>query len=200
MTTRAASAQVFPQPDKGPPPTPEPLVPPPTQWFFSVAVGTSGGIIGGETEGLEAPVETGPQWAPLHVRAELAAFRNRRYALAISGRLGIPFTVDIGDPPTAKSVMLRVYRFEGPLRFNVGAGAGYIRYAVGVDGTSTDAMVAGPILAGGGAGYVFKISKSWRLTFDANVVIAIAPTDKYKGVPNEHALHLDLDVGLAVFR
>ena len=200
LASGTASAQVFPIEDRGAPPTPEPLYPPPKQVFFSIAVGTGGGVIGGDTEGLEAPVETGPQWSPMHIRVELAAFRSERYALALSGRFGFPFTVDIGDPPIAKAVLLRGYRFVGPLRFNIAAGAGYIRYAVGVDGTSKDVMAAGPALAGGGAGYVYPLSKSWRLTIDANMLVAIKTSESYSGITNHHAVNFDLDVGLAVYR
>lgn len=98
--------------------------------------------------------------------------------------------------------MLRVYKMCAPLglRFNGAVGAGYIRYRVGVDGTEKDTMVGGPILAGGGVGYVYPISKSWRVTVDLNAIAAIAASDNYGGVPNEHALHFDLDLGLAVFR
>jgi hypothetical protein len=200
LTSGTASAQVFPLPDQGPPPTPEPLYPPPPSVFFSLAVGTAAGVVGGDTQGLEVPVKTGPQWSPMHLRAELGAFRGTRYAVAIAGRLGFPFTVDIGDPPTAKSVMLRVYRFMGPWRFNVAAGAGYVRYVVGVDGTSKDVMAAGPALAGGGAGYVLRLSKSWRFTVDANLIAAIKTSESYNGIANHHALHFDLDVGFAVYR
>lgn len=200
VMSRVASAQVFMQADHGPPPTPPPLHPPLPRVVVGLAVGTGGGVIGGQTQSLRADVETGPQWSPLYLRAELAALAGPRWAVALAGRLGFPLTVDVGDPPTAKSVMLRVYRFVGPLRINVAAGGGYIRYAVGVDGTSTDVMAAGPILAGGGAGYLLRLSKSWRLTIDLNITAAIATNERYQGITNEHALHFDVDVGLAVFR
>lgn len=184
----------------GPPPLPPPLHPPEPRAWLGFAFGTGTGIIGGRTEGLEADVATGPQWAPLHVRAELGAIRTPRLAFAIAARIGFPLGVDIGDPPAAKAVLLRVYRLFGPLRVHAAVGAGYLRYRVGVDGTATDTMAAGPVLAGGGAGYVVPLSRSWRLTVDAGVLAAIAASDEYGGVPNEHALHFDLDVGLAVFR
>ena len=184
-----------------PPPEPPPLFPRQPQVFLGFSVGTGGGVIGGQTEGIEADVETGPQWAPLHFRAELAAFRNPQLAFAVAARLGYSFG-DVGDPPAAKAVLLRVYRMCSPLglRFNGAIGAGYLRYRVGVDGTSKDTMAAGPFLAGGGVGYVVPISKSWRVTIDVNAYAAIATSENYGGVPNEHALHFDLDLGLAVFR
>ena len=76
----------------------------------------------------------------------------------------------------------------------------YIRYRVGVDGSLKDTMAAGPVIAGAGVGYVVPISKSWRVTVDLNAYAAIASSENYGGVPNEHALHFDLDVGLAIFR
>ena len=203
LASSTADAQTFPTTHShGPPPTPPPLFEPPPTVFFGFSLGTGTGVIGGETTGLEADVATGLQWAPLHLRAELAALRNPRLAFAISARLGFPLGVDVGDPPAAKAVMLRVYRMCGPtgLRWSGAVGAGYIRYRVGVDDTSTDVMAAGPILAGAGVGYVFPISKSWRVTVDVNAIAAIAASDNYGGVPNEHALHFDVDVGLAVFR
>lgn len=197
----SATAVAQPSAFRTPPPMPPPLHPREPQVFFGFGVGSGLGVIGGETEGLGADVATGPQWAPMHLRAELAAFRNPQLAFAIWGRLGFPFG-DVGDPPASKAIMLRIYKMCAPLglRFNGAVGAGYIRYRVGVDGTEQDTMVAGPVLAGGGVGYVFPISKSWRVTLDVNALAAIAPSDNYGGVPNEHALHFDLDVGLAIFR
>lgn len=182
-------------------PPPEYVIPAEPRLFYSVAVGTGTGVIGGQTEGIEADVETGLQWAPVHFRAELAAFRNRRLAFGINVRLGFPVKTDT-DPPVAKAVMLRVYRMCRPLglRFHGAIGAGYIRYRVGVNGTDIDSMAAGPFLVGGGAAYVFPISKSWRVIVDASALAAIATSERYGGVRNEHALHFDLDVGLAVFR
>jgi hypothetical protein len=186
---------------RSPPPEPPPLHPPQPQVFISFSAGSGLGVLGGRTEALEADVATGAQWAPMHFRAELAAFRNPQLAFAISARLGYTFG-DTGDPPAAKAVLLRVYRMCSPLglRFNGAIGAGYLRYRVGVDGTSKDTMAAGPVIAGGGVGYVVPISKSWRVTVDVNAYAAIASSENYGGVPNEHALHIDLDVGLAVFR
>jgi hypothetical protein len=184
-----------------PPPEPPPLFPPTPQVFLSVALGTGSGVIGGRTEAIGADVATGAQWAPMHGRVELAAFRNPQLAFAISARVGYSFA-DVGDPPKAKAVMLRVYRMCSPLglRFNGAIGAGYIRYRVGVDGTAKDTMAAGPVIAGGGVGYVLPLYKQFHVTIDLNAYAAIASSENYGGVPNEHALHFDLDLGLAVFR
>lgn len=187
-----------------PPPEPPPLHPVVRlhQVWLGFSMGSGLGVIGGKTEGLEADVETGPQWAPMQLRAELAAFRNPQLAFALNARLGFPIDTDT-DAPSAKAIMLRVYRMCLPdrgLRYHGAIGAGYIRYRVGVDGTTKDTMAAGPLLIGGGAGYVLPISKSWRLTIDVSAIGAIASSDRYGGVPNEHALHFDLDLGLAVFR
>ncbi|MBA3501833.1 MAG: hypothetical protein H0T65_15815, partial [Deltaproteobacteria bacterium] len=185
---------------RSPPPEPPPLHPPQPQVFLGISIGSGLGVLGGQTEALEADVATGPQWAPMHLRAELAAFRNPQLAFAISARLGYTFADT--DPPAAKAVLLRVYRMCSPLglRFSGAIGAGYIRYRVGVDGSLKDTMAAGAVIAGAGVGYVVPISKSWRLTVDVNAFAAIASSENYGGVPNEHALHLDLDVGLAIFR
>ena len=200
-TAAAQPSTVGPHPDHGPPPLPPPLHPPELRSFFSIGIGTGAGWIGGETEALEADVEGGPQWAPLHVRAELAAFRNPRLAFGISARLGFVPGQDF-DAPSAKSVMLRIYKMCAPvgLRWNGAIGAGYVRYRARVDGESTDTMAAGPLLLGAGVGWVHKISKSWHVTVDLNAIGAIATSENYAGVPNEHALHFDLDVGLAVYR
>lgn len=186
---------------RSPPPEPPPLFPPTPRVFIGFSAGSGFGVIGGQTEAIEADVATGAQWAPLHFRAELAAFRNPQLAFAISARLGYSFA-DTGDPPAAKAILLRVYRMCRPtgLRFNAAIGAGYIRYRVGVDGNAKDTMAAGPVLAGGGVGYVVPISRSWSVTIDLNAYAAIASSENYGGVPNEHALHFDLDLGLAVFR
>lgn len=203
ITGTAAAQPTPPHPDhdQGPPPAPPPLFSPVPRTFFSVAIGGGGGVLGGETEALEADVKGGPQWAPMHLRIELGAFRNPRWAFAIAARLGFTFA-DVGDPPASKAVMLRIYKMCDPLglRFNGAIGAGYIRYRVGVEGDAHDTMAAGPLLVGGGVGYVHKLSKSWRVVADANVLGAIASSDNYGGVPNEHALHFELDIGLAVFR
>lgn len=194
-----ASAQVFAVENHGPPPKP-PLIPPPPWWFVSVSSGTGVGVVGGETEGVEADVATGPQWSPMHVRLEAGLLRDARWSVALATRFGFPLMVDVGDPPIAKSVMAKVYRAFGPLRFHVAAGGGYIRYRVGVDNVAHDAIAAGPVLVGGGAGYVLALSRSWRFIVDANLIGAIAFTDKSKGVRNEHAIHGEIDLGFAFYR
>ena len=107
---------------RSPPPEPPPLHPPQPQVFLSLAIGSGVGALGGETEALEADVATGVQWAPMHLRAELAAFRNPRLAFAISARLGYTFA-DTGDPPAAKAILLRVYRMCSPIATSVTAWA-----------------------------------------------------------------------------
>ena len=64
----AAAQPTPPHPDHGPPPAPPPLHPPEPaapRTFFSIALGGGFGVIGGDTEALDAPVKTGPQWAPM---------------------------------------------------------------------------------------------------------------------------------------
>ena len=198
----AMSASAAAQPGASPPPVPPSLEPPPLRSMFSIGIGTgAAGYIGGTTEGLEAGVDGGPQWAPLHLRAELAAFRNPRLAFGITARLGFVPGQDF-DAPSAKAVMLRIYRMCAPigLRFNGSIGAGYLRYRTRVDGMYTDTMAAGPLLVGAGIGWVHKLSRSWHLTVDVNALGAIATSERYGGVPNEHAIHFDLDVGFAVYR
>ena len=197
LLARTASAQWSPTP-KPPPEFPAVEVP---RLFYAVGMGTGTGIIGGKTEGIEADVETGLQWAPVHFRAELAAYRNPQLAFSIALRLGMTPKTDT-DPPAAKAVFLRVYKMCAPigLRYHGAIGAGYLRYRVGVNGTDIDSMAAGPLLFGFGAGYVYKLSKSWRFTADAVAIGAIATSDKYGGVPQEHALHFDLEFGFALVK
>lgn len=199
VLSATAHAQVFVIENSGPPPTP-PRLPGPPSWFASLSTGTGAGVIGGETEGAEADVATGPQWAPMHLRAEVGLIRNERWSAALVGRMGFPLFVDIGDPPTAKSLMLKVYRAFGPLRFNVAAGGGFLRYRVGVDNVAHDVMAAGPILFGGGAGYVKVLSRSWRFVADVNLTAAIAYDAIYDRVRSENAVNVDIDLGLAFSR
>jgi hypothetical protein len=202
LATTALAQRASRTPPPPPPPEPprEPVPPPPPRTYLAFAIGTGGGVIGGKTEGLEADVATGPQWAPLHLRADLAAFRRPGFALGVSGRLGFPIGSEI-DSPAAKAVMFRAY-WMCPigLRYIASVGAGYLRYRVGVDGTTVDTMAAGPILAGFGTGWAFPISRSWRLVVDVHAMAAIRTSEKYGGVPNQHALHFDLDVGFQLLR
>jgi hypothetical protein len=195
LLSTAAQASPTPRP---PPEWTKPAVP---RLFYSLTGGSGTGIIGGQTEAIEADVETGFQWEPLHVRAELGAFRNSQLAFSIVARLGFTPKTDT-DPPVAKALMLRVYRMCRPvgLRFHGEVGGGYIRYRTGVNGTDVDTMAAGPLIFGGGVGYAHPISDSWRVIVDATALAAIATTDKYGGVRPEHALHFDLGVGLVVYR
>ncbi len=196
VTASTAAAQ----PHHTPPPIPPPLVPPEQRIFFGLSAGTGTGVIGGRTETLDADVATGFQWAPLQLKAELVALRTPCLGFGFSARLGFPVGADT-DPPAAKSLLVKAYWLHpAGFRFSGGIGAGYVRYRVGVDGTTMDSMAAGPLLLGAGAGYVHPISKSWRVTIDVNALVGVAVTDRYAGVPNEHAAHVDLDIGLAVFR
>src|SRR5688572_18508976 len=100
VSTAAAQPSVH----RGPPPLPPPLVEPLPRYFFSFSAGSGVGVINdGETEGLEADVKGGFQFAPLQIRAELAAIRTREYAIGIAARVGFPLGVDIGNPPASKA-------------------------------------------------------------------------------------------------
>jgi hypothetical protein len=133
-----------------------------------------------------------------HLRVESGGRLDATLAISLSSRIGFPPDHDLvrmGAP----SGMVRVHRvWTSGLRVHAGVGAGFFGHRV-ID-RMTEPRLTGPLLLGAGTGYAVRIGAAVRLVVELDTVAAIATGDEIGGIPIDHGLHVEVDVGLALVR
>ena len=185
----------------------------PAKIFVQVVGGTGFGYVSGKTE-FGNPVENCCIGNSLVViTPELGYHANRQLSIGLAGRIGLPIGANIDDPMKGKSstmapsVLLRArYALsksgEG-LRVMGQIGGGIIRNTIKLkesqDGMDTDIVGQGPLLVGGGIGYMKRLSGNIAFVGDLSVLGAIAVVDKLGSAPNlGSGIGADLSVGISV--
>ncbi|MDQ3370760.1 MAG: tetratricopeptide repeat protein [Myxococcota bacterium] len=184
----------------------------PARVYISVAGGTGFGYVTGKTE-FDNPVENCCIGNSLVVLTpELGYHANRQLSIGIAGRIGLPIGANIDGPKgksstMAPAVLLRArYAFsptgEG-LRVMGQLGGGILRNTIKLneasDGMDTDIVAQGPLLVGGGVGFLKRLSGSFAFVADLSVLGAIAVVDKLGNTPNlSSGVGADLSIGVSV--
>jgi hypothetical protein len=175
--------------------------------FISLAAGSGGGYVSGNTEQLESPV--GCCFAPalLHLFPEVGFFFSRQTSVSAALRLGFPIGANrMGHAGPAVGGLVRVRHAFSPtgegVVVNGGMGAGIIRHTVkltGVDdGTGdTDTSASGPLFIGTGAGYLRSLGGPMRFIAELNVIAGI-PVAKVGEIDPGFALQIDANLGIVV--
>jgi hypothetical protein len=174
--------------------------------YFAVAVGTGLGYVSGKTEQQQNEVECCIAPGYFHFAPELGYYINKQLAIALAGRIGVPFGANIdGHAKVGPAGLLRVRYALSPSGVGVhvsGAiGGGIIRNTIKLTdpdppGMDTDIVALGPMLLGGGAGYTAALGKSLRFNAELNatagipVVKTIGESHLYFGVQFDLALGL----------
>ncbi|HEU5056108.1 MAG TPA: hypothetical protein VFU21_06270, partial [Kofleriaceae bacterium] len=150
--------------------------------FVSLAVGTGGGYVTGTTE--VAGSEVGCCFAPalLHLLPEIGYYFSRQLSLSAAFRMGFAMGANVMGHATAAPAGFLRLRYAlaesgDGLQVSGALGGGIIRHTVKVEeapsGMDTDTTASGPVLVGGGLGYVKPISGSMRFVGEVNTLAAI---------------------------
>ena len=183
----------------------------PAKLFISVAVGTGAGFVNGETEQTGNTV--GCCFAPalFHLFPELGYFLSERSSISAAFRAGFPVGANLAGHATFAPAAVLRYRYalapngEG-LQVSGDVGGGLIRHTVklteGAAGMDTDTTASGPLLLGGGVGYVKAMGGAIRLVAEVNALAGIPIISELGTCPGmgcikpNFAVQFDLNLGL----
>ncbi len=179
-----------------------------SSFFLSLALGSGGGYVTGETESTSNAV--GCCFAPalFHVFPELGFFMNNKTSLSVAFRVGFPIGANIqGHSTGAPSAMLRIRHAMSDdgtgLTLNGGVGGGVIRNTVklsepanGDPAMDTDTTAQGPVLVGLGAGYTSALGGPMRFLFEVNAIAGIPVVEEFGGVKPNFGVQVDVNLGL----
>jgi hypothetical protein len=193
-----------------------------THVMLSASVGSGFGYIGacpastgqpGCTEGGN-PVKAaglGPSW--FVVTPELDYVVNPHIAIGGAVRIGVPFNANYnGHATLAPSFLARVrYTLDSSgngVRVMGQVGYGIIRNTVALDNSSmgnVDIVASGPLLLGGGVGYVKPLGSTVKFVVDASLLAAINTgganmmgDSSVTGAPLNSSVTVDVAIGLAL--
>ena len=180
--------------------------------FVSLAVGTGGGYVTGTTE--VAGSDVGCCFAPalFHLLPEVGYYFSRQLSLSAAFRMGFAMGANVEGHATAAPAGLLRLRYAldesgAGLQVSGAVGGGIIRHTVKVEeapsGMDTDTTASGPVLVGGGLGYVKPISGAMRLVGELNTLAAVPAGIKEIGTcPGEGCVKphfgLQFDINLGV--
>jgi hypothetical protein len=180
--------------------------------FVSLAVGTGGGYVSGTTE--VAGSEVGCCFAPalFHLLPEIGYYFSRQMSLSAAFRMGFAMGANVMGHATAAPAGLLRLRYAlaesgDGVQVSGAVGGGIIRHTVKVEeapsGMDTDTTASGPVLVGGGLGYVKPISSSMRFVGEINTLAAIPAGIKELGtcpgsgcVKPHFGLQFDINLGV----
>ncbi|HTM22942.1 MAG TPA: hypothetical protein VL172_20610, partial [Kofleriaceae bacterium] len=173
------------------------------KWFVSLGAGTGGGYVSGKTEQARENVKCCFAPALLHVLPEFGYQMSPSSTLSLAVRIGFPVGADLPGHATAAPAALLRYRKtlkptgEG-LAWSAALGGGLLRNTVPLSVMGTDTAVSGPLLVGGGLGYL-KGKGSTKLVAELNTIAGIPIVSDMGGDPPvvpHFGLEFDLNLAL----
>lgn len=180
----------------------------PATVFLSIALGTGGGYVTGNTEQLEAPVNCCFAPALLHVFPEIGYYLNPSTSISLAFRMGFPIGANRDMHATAApSAMLRLRKSlsdTGLGLFWSGAiGGGVIRQTVTLtdvpDPTmNVDTTAIGPLFIGGSFGYSGTMSGPLRYVAELNLIAGIPVVSELGTARLNFGIQFDVNVGLVI--
>jgi hypothetical protein len=183
----------------------------PAKLFISIAAGTGAGFVNGETE--QTMNEVGCCLAPalLHLFPELGYYLSERSSISAAFRAGFVVGADRAGHATFAPAAVMRYRYaldpkgEG-LQVSGEIGGGLIRHTVKLadpDGMGdTDTTASGPLLIGGGVGYIKSMGGAIRFIAEVNALAGIPIISELGTCPGQgciepnFAVQFDLNLGL----
>jgi len=174
--------------------------------MIGVAGGTGFGYVSGETEANNTVKNCciGNSWVVL--QPEIGYFVSQQLIIGIAGRIGFPIGANVDGHATAAPGALVRVRYalakngEG-VRVMGQLGAGIMRNTIKLDnsepGMDTDVVAQGPLLVGGGAGFVKRLAGAVSVTADLSLLAGIAVVKSIGPAPVlNNGFGADLSVGL----
>ena len=180
--------------------------------FVSVALGTGGGYVTGQTEVAQSDVSCCFAQSMFHIFPEIGYYFSRQMSVSAAFRMGFAVGANIkGHASAAPAGLLRLrYALaesgEG-LQVSGAIGGGIIRNTIKVeeaeDGMDVDTTASGPFLLGGGVGYLKSMSRAMSLVAELNGILGIkggveelGPCPNSGCVRPNNGMQFDLNLGL----
>lgn len=148
----------------------------------------------------------------LVITPELSYVVSRQIAVGIAVRIGLPFGANVpaegaaGHSTVAPGALLRVRYALNPsgqgVRVMGQVGGGVMRNTLsvttGMAGMDTDIVGQGPLLLGGGIGYIKALSNKVSFLADVSALVGIAVVDKIGTTKVNSGFGADFSLGFAV--
>lgn len=194
------SGSVLPQEDKG------------DTLYVSLALGSGGGYVTGQTE--QAQSDVGCCFAPalLHVFPEVGYYLKPNMVLAAAFRMGFPVGANLPGHATAAPAGFLRFKYaldssgEG-INVSGSVGGGILRHTVKLNmpamNGDTDTVASGPFLVGAGAGYTKALGGPMKFVAEVNTLAGIpGPIETLGTCPGpgcvrpNFALQIDVNLGV----
>ncbi len=183
----------------------EPVVAKQSRVFLSIAAGSGGGYVSGNTEQVGTPVQCCFAPALLHLFPEIGYYFSPQTSIAVAFRMGFPIGANRRNHATAAPAgFLRLRHTlsasgEG-VHINGAIGAGVIRHTIqltdaDMSNGDVDTSASGPLFVGTGAGYTRSLGGPVRFLVELNALIGI-PAFKLGSIDTGFAVQLDANLGL----
>jgi len=176
--------------------------------FLTIAGGTGGGYVTGETEQEGNKVACCFAPALAHIFGEIGYFATPTTSISLAGRFGLVLGANImGHSPGAPSAMIRLRHLMSPsgkgLVLNAAIGAGVIRNTVKLDqpadpSMNVDVVAMGPMLLGGGVGYLAPLSGNLKFDAEVNALAGIPIKSDLGSSHLVFGVEFDLTLGLQI--
>ncbi len=179
----------------------------PTRVQIIIAGGTGFGYVTGSTEGGNMVSQCCIGNSLVVVMPELDVYVTPKIAVGAAGRLGFPVDANVdGHATLAPAGLLRLrYSLDNSgegIRVMGQVGAGIIRNTIKLQsqsgGMDTDIVAQGPLLIGGGVGYMKKLNNVLAFVADFSALAGIAVTKSVGTSVLNSGLTADLSLGLAL--
>lgn len=180
--------------------------------MITLAGGTGFGYVQGATEGGNMVEQCCVGNSYVVLLPELSYAVSKQLAIGLAGRIGLPIGANVnaldreGHSTIAPGGMLRVRYAVSPsgegIRVMGQVGGGVMRNTIHLKATTpgmdTDIVGQGPLLVGGGVGYLKMLSNNFAFVADLSALVGIAIVDELGGLKVNNGFGADLSLGIAV--
>jgi hypothetical protein len=179
------------------------------KFFLGVSAGTGGGYVSGTTEKEGQPVSCCVAPELLNLKPEIGFWVSPQMVVSAYARIGLPIGVNVeGGAFVAPAGLIRIGYImdpeeEGGVSLHGDIGGGVTRQTVKLKnstmvGMDTDTHATGPLLLGGGVGWVKPLGGPARFFIDATALLGIPVVKSLGTAKPGFGISLDLNLGLAM--
>ena len=180
--------------------------------MITVAGGTGFGYVTGNTEGGNMVQQCCVGNSYVVLLPEVGYQVNDKLSIGLAARIGLPLGANVnaegseGHSTIAPGAHVRVRYALSPsgegIRVMGQLGGGVMRNTIklttNTPGMDTDIVGQGPLLVGGGIGFLKRLSGKVAFVADLSALAGIAVVDKVSGVNVNSGIGADLSLGLAI--
>ena len=180
--------------------------------MITVAGGTGFGYVTGNTEGGNMVQQCCVGNSYVVLLPEIGYQVSDKMSIGIAGRIGLPLGANVnaegsaGHSTIAPGALLRVRFALSPsgegIRVMGQLGGGVMRNTIklttNTPGMDTDIVGQGPLLVGGGVGFLKRLSGKVSFVADLSALLGVAVVNKVSGVNVNTGFGADLSLGLAI--